>query len=123
MNNLHPEPLKSTTSNSSKTIMGRPISQLVNRLDAVILVQKTCKEGQCREPWAQLHPDGVVKNLRDALDTKWDEKYASYPKVVFEQCFHEPVYRRWAEKPHWQELQGNQSAMMMGDGLDWDTWA
>ncbi|KAI8882863.1 alkaline phosphatase-like protein [Backusella circina FSU 941] len=45
--------------------------QLVNRLDALLVVLKTCRAETCRDPWRVLHPnDENVKTLADALDRK-----------------------------------------------------
>jgi N-acetylglucosamine-6-sulfatase len=124
MNNLHPGRLTTQAEDDSQKILGRPISQLLNRLDAVLLVQKSCKEGQCRKPWDQLHPGGQVKNLKDALDHKLDEQYAKYPKVEFDRCFTDPVYHPWAEGPQWQGTQEQEEANLLRRyGLNWDIWA
>lgn len=45
--------------------------ELVNRLDALLLVLKTCRAEACRDPWRILHPDDrSVKTLADALHHK-----------------------------------------------------
>jgi hypothetical protein len=45
--------------------------QLVNRLDALLVVLKSCRAETCRDPWRVLHPyDDDIKTLADALDTK-----------------------------------------------------
>jgi arylsulfatase A-like enzyme len=45
--------------------------QLVNRLDALLVVLKSCRAETCRDPWQVLHPyDDDVKTLDDALDAK-----------------------------------------------------
>jgi hypothetical protein len=124
MKNLHPGLLSSSVEDDSQLILGRPIAQLLTRLDAVLMVQKSCKEGQCRKPWDQLHPGGQVQNLKDALDKKFDEKYAKCPKVQFNRCFMEPVYHPWAEGPQWQGTQEEvQANLLTRNGYDWDTWA
>jgi len=124
MNNLHPDPLSDLTKDDSKLILGRPISQLLNRLDAVLLEQKTCKMEKCRKPWNQLHRDGQVKDLKDALDMKYDDQYAKYPKVGFERCFLKPIYDPSVEGPQWQGTMGQEGRnVLMRNGYDWDTWA
>lgn len=43
--------------------------QLVNRLDALLVVLKSCRAETCRDPWSVLHPnDDSVKTLKDALN-------------------------------------------------------
>lgn len=64
----------------------QPISKLQSRLDALLLVLKTCKAASCTDPWAVLHPKGDVANLEDALAAKYDGFYATQPKVAFEKC-------------------------------------
>lgn len=59
---------------------------MANRLNALLLVTKTCSQDSCRNPWATLHPDGTVQNLRDALDPSHDAYYASLPQVSFKEC-------------------------------------
>ncbi|KAI9483817.1 MAG: alkaline-phosphatase-like protein [Benjaminiella poitrasii] len=61
--------------------------QLVNRLDALLVVLKSCRADTCRDPWKILHPgDRYVKTLQDALHEKYDNYYAQFRKVEFEQC-------------------------------------
>lgn len=49
--------------------------QLANRLDALLLVLKTCRSESCRDPWRVLHShDPSVKTLADALHHKVSEK-------------------------------------------------
>ncbi|OAL18221.1 hypothetical protein AYO22_10799 [Fonsecaea multimorphosa] len=62
------------------------VSHLISRLDALLLVLKTCKMDECRFPWSALHPAGGVHSLRDALDSRFDEFYRTRPKVQYERC-------------------------------------
>ena len=96
MTNVHPDAPSGnyTTANAyykgMNTVLGRPTEQVINRLDALVLVQKTCTEDVCREPWKQLHPDGSVKTLTSALHEKYDDFYArsySVAKVGWKQCY------------------------------------
>ncbi|KAL3471218.1 Six-hairpin glycosidase-like protein [Aspergillus californicus] len=61
-------------------------SSFLNRLDALLLVLKSCQGSTCISPWAELHPDGSVDNLSDALDSQYDEFYAGLPRVEFDVC-------------------------------------
>lgn len=105
MSNLHPDaplPDYADTAQGSvsinpnaywggqKTLLGRPTWNVIWRLDALVLVLKTCTEDSCREPWKQLHPDGSVSNLMEALSTQYDDFYEntySVAKVGWKQCF------------------------------------
>ena len=95
MTNLHPEaPVEEYSLNAynkgMNTLMGRPTEQVINRLDALVLVQKTCVADVCRKPWNQLHPDGSVETLAQAVHEKYDDFYTrSYrmAKVGWKQCY------------------------------------
>ncbi|OAA80225.1 Arylsulfatase [Akanthomyces lecanii RCEF 1005] len=52
-----------------------PINRLESRLDALLLVLKSCKAKTCIQPWTALHPGGKVNSLPDAMDPKYDEFY------------------------------------------------
>jgi hypothetical protein len=93
MTNLHPAaPAENKLSNAfgrgMNTLLGRPTERLLHRLDALVLVQKTCIAEICREPWQQLHPE--IKTLTDALQEKYDDFFArSYQeaKVGWKECY------------------------------------
>ena len=115
MSNLHPNaPTENGQQNPYEaghtTVLGRPTYQVIHRLDAVVLVQKTCKQDECRSPWAQIHPDGSVNNLLDALHEQYDSLYArlhEVGKVGWEQCYQgdeATLYLRSNEKPLWPQV-------------------
>ena len=95
MTNLHPlapaeEGEQNAYDRGMRTLLGRPIEQVIHRLDALVLVEKTCAGIQCREPWAQLQPNASVHNLLDALDERHDAFYNhSYAvaRVGWLQCY------------------------------------
>lgn len=71
-------------------MLGRPINRLLHRLDALVLVLKTCTGDQCRWPWRQLHTDNEAQNLTAALSEKFDEFYENsytYTRVGWEECY------------------------------------
>lgn len=70
----------------AKNMMGRPLQQVVARLDALMMVLKSCVGTECTDPWLQLHPHGKVMTLQDALASKYDHFYMSQPKVSFSAC-------------------------------------
>lgn len=70
----------------STLLFGQSISGVANRLDALMMVTKTCKESSCTQPWKTLHPDGSVTSLEDALDSRFDEFYRDQVKVSFSEC-------------------------------------
>ncbi|KAG2412904.1 hypothetical protein HFD88_010462 [Aspergillus terreus] len=71
---------------ANHTVAGRPLHQVINRLDALMMVVKSCKEDSCREPWKELHPGGYVENLKAALSPAYDAFYARQPNVHFRNC-------------------------------------
>ncbi|UKZ49871.1 hypothetical protein TrVGV298_004124 [Trichoderma virens] len=64
----------------------RPLGKVVDRLDALMMVLKSCKQQSCVHPWKSLHPLGDVQNLHDALSTEYDEFYSEQVKVSFTNC-------------------------------------
>jgi N-acetylglucosamine-6-sulfatase len=106
MRNLHPtapapEMHKNAFHSGEQKLAGFEIKRLLPRIDALPLVLKTCKGDECRRPWKQLHPDGEVKNLRDAMDKKHDHWYHALPKVKFNRCFNNGTIDLAAEGPQW----------------------
>ncbi|KAL2869439.1 Six-hairpin glycosidase-like protein [Aspergillus lucknowensis] len=75
---------------------------LLDRLDALLLVLKSCAGSTCIKPWDELHPDGAVGSLGDALDPEYDEFYAGLPKVAYSVC--EDGYIIAAEGPQWADI-------------------
>lgn len=67
-------------------IAERELPQIIARLDALMLVLKSCEGDACRYPWRQLHPAGKVNSLADALDPGFDTFYKNQPKVSFSSC-------------------------------------
>lgn len=67
-------------------IANRDLHQIIRRLDALMMVLKSCNGDQCRYPWHQLHPDGTVDTLAEALNKKYDKFYAHQPQVSYSRC-------------------------------------
>ncbi|KIV95821.1 hypothetical protein PV10_03427 [Exophiala mesophila] len=70
----------------SGKISGYSIEQVTSRLDALLMVTKSCKGEDCTNPWRVLHPCGRVHNLAQALAPELDLFYASQPKISFTKC-------------------------------------
>ncbi|KKK22184.1 hypothetical protein AOCH_001494 [Aspergillus ochraceoroseus] len=95
------------------TILGYSLFQVISRLDAILLVLKSCKGASCIEPWGVLHPDGSVQSLQDALRSQYDSFYPFQPKVSFDRC----------ERGYIPESEGPQEAVPYSRyGLTWDAW-
>merc|ERR1711939_779749 len=71
---------------TSAEVNGHSMQRLVTRLDALLMVLKSCKGEQCTMPWLTLHPSGNVNNLAQALDPKLDDFYSSQDRVAFTDC-------------------------------------
>lgn len=94
----HPVTRLDFSTNDSENVFA--LEAVVNRLDALLMVLKSCKEAQCRQPWHSLHQGGQVNSLIEALDSRHDDLYASQmPKVAFEHC--EEAYIQEAEGVMW----------------------
>ncbi|KAL7910890.1 Arylsulphatase [Trichoderma velutinum] len=70
------------------TISGKqwPLEKVADRLDALMMVLKSCKQQSCAHPWKSLHPSGDVQNFHDALSTEYDDFYSEQVKVSFSNC-------------------------------------
>lgn len=106
MNNLY--------RNEPSSILGYPLTKVISRLDTLLFVLKACQGRICTEPWKNLHPDGSVQTLRDALSSEHDAVYHSIPAVAFDRC--ENGYILDAEGPQadWWYYSPQ--------GLSWETW-
>ncbi|KAL7810082.1 alkaline-phosphatase-like protein [Trichoderma aethiopicum] len=62
------------------------LKKVVDRLDALMMVLKSCKQQTCTHPWKSLHPLGNVQSLNDALSTEYDDFYKEQVKVRFTSC-------------------------------------
>jgi hypothetical protein len=68
------------------TIANRPFHEIITRLDALMMVLKSCKGRSCTHPWETLHPKGNVATLTDSLRPSYDAFYKEQPKVHFTKC-------------------------------------
>ncbi|CZR65148.1 related to sulfatases [Phialocephala subalpina] len=122
MNNL----LSSSSSSSEALIAGLPIRKAVARLDALLFVMKSCKGVTCRKPWEELHPNGEVLTLQDALATEYDHFYEveveqNGMKVEYNFCSN--GYLVEAEGAMWKNVEGKEGIRMLKrGGLRWDAW-
>ena len=97
-------------------LLGVPVQKLVARLDALLLVTKSCAKESCVRPWSSLHPHGNVSTLEDALSPLYDHFYeVEQRRVAFDRC--ENGYIVDAEGPQFER-----DGIMYRDGLPWDTW-
>lgn len=67
----------------------REHARLIDRLNAILLVTKSCAENTCRQPWALLQPGrrkDEILSLRQAMNTKYDRFFSEFPRVAFKEC-------------------------------------
>ncbi|RMD40226.1 hypothetical protein DV735_g4905, partial [Chaetothyriales sp. CBS 134920] len=89
LNNLYPAPNQPPPlfSFASNTTRPRPVSQVIARLDSLLLVLKSCKASSCTDPWRVLHPGGSVSDLHAALAPQFDHFYdTEQERVSFSRC-------------------------------------
>ena len=71
---------------TEQTYLDRPLQAVLNRLDALMMVLKSCKGDACTTPWTVLHENGNVTSLKDAVNSQYDDFYSKQPKVSFSEC-------------------------------------
>ncbi|RBQ70217.1 hypothetical protein FVER14953_11177 [Fusarium verticillioides] len=108
LNNLFPN----DDAKASAALLGTTIGQVLNRLDALMLVLKSCKGNTCIEPWKILHPEGGVTSLKDALQAKFNAFYKGQVKVRFDRC----------EYGYLIDAEGPQVGYEYREGLEWHHW-
>lgn len=135
MKNLHPEAPaprggKNAFHSGETTLAGFPIRKLLKRIDAALLVLKSCKGTAipCHKPWGQLHRNGNVHSLKDAMQNQYDTKYDRLNekyKVGFDKCFKNGKIDVGAEGPQWTEngpVAGNSAMVFFNNSTDPDQW-
>lgn len=96
--------MKNLYESKGKRVGSWDIDQLSARLDALLLVLKSCSGRSCTKPWEVLHPQGQVSSLQDAMSAECDTFYAMQPRVSFSGC----------GAGYFPEMEGPQS------GYSWD---
>ncbi|KAL2807944.1 alkaline-phosphatase-like protein [Aspergillus granulosus] len=111
LTNLYPSP--EAAQDTKAELLGYSLSQVIARLDSILLVLKSCKGTTCIKPWDVLHPDGDVQNLQDALGSQYDRFYNRQARVSYDRC----------ELGYIVESEGPQEALSYSRyGLSWDAW-
>ncbi|OWY53885.1 putative arylsulfatase [Alternaria alternata] len=72
--------------NTNGTSNDLDIQRLWPRLDALLMVTKSCKGEACTKPWPLIHPRGDVQSLREAMNPDFDEFYADQHKIKYDAC-------------------------------------
>ncbi|KAJ9492394.1 hypothetical protein VN97_g828 [Penicillium thymicola] len=114
MNNLYPT-IRLTTPKgdiNEPHILGRTLTQVINRLDALLMVLKSCQGATCIRPWDVLQPVDPVSTLQDALHEEYDGFYSAQPQVSFD----------WCDAGYIVEAEGPQLPLTSRHGVSWDVW-
>ncbi|KAF3765633.1 hypothetical protein M406DRAFT_88476 [Cryphonectria parasitica EP155] len=86
LDNLYNKSHKYMSPNGKNRLLGTDIGLVIDRLDSLMMVLKSCKGNTCIEPWRVLHPQGDVESLSDALQVRFDAFYKEQAKVSFDRC-------------------------------------
>ncbi|KAF9767010.1 hypothetical protein IL306_000486 [Fusarium sp. DS 682] len=62
--------------------------RIMQRLNGLLLITKSCSQESCRDPWKilQKNSGGDFKTLQEALDSKYDAFFSSLPSVGYQKC-------------------------------------
>lgn len=71
---------------NSKIYDDTHVERLIGRLDALMMVLKSCKGDDCARPWGAIHPRGGVRSLADAMNPLFDKFYEEAVRVRFDRC-------------------------------------
>lgn len=108
--------LASPEGSSPATLLDFSIGKVVARLDSLLFVLKSCKGRACVRPWEVLHPDGDVRNLREALSSEFDTFYEQeQQRVAYSRC--ELGYIVDAEGPQFET-----DGVVFRHGAKWHEW-
>lgn len=65
--------------------------RVMSRLNALLMVMKSCETDACRDPWSVIQPPQSgnatrVSSLAEALDPAYDDFFAAIPEVTIAEC-------------------------------------
>jgi hypothetical protein len=93
-------------------LLGISLPLVIDRLDSLMMVLKSCKGSACIEPWKVLHPQGDVNSLSDALKVRFDTFYEKQTRVSFSRC----------ELGYIIDSEGPQAPYQYRKGWNWHSW-
>ncbi|KAF3762219.1 Arylsulphatase [Cryphonectria parasitica EP155] len=96
-------------------LLGVPMGKVVDRLDSLLFVLKSCKGQTCVKPWHALHPQGNVGNLKDALSSKFDQFYIQQRRIEYDHCA--MGYIVGSEGPQFEK-----DGYVYRQGIPWHEW-
>ncbi|KAH8701266.1 alkaline-phosphatase-like protein [Phaeosphaeriaceae sp. PMI808] len=79
----------------------------LTRLNAILMVTKSCEKGSCRDPWAVLKlPSGEkLGSFEEAMSPSYDAFFDQFPRVSFQECLQ--VQSAKNEAPFYPPLRDN----------------
>lgn len=78
--------MRNLFSNTKGKLLGHDVKKVISRLDALVLVLKSCKASEYTLPWQVLHPDNRVTNFYEALQPKYEAFYTAHLDISFAAC-------------------------------------
>lgn len=93
-----------TPSPAGDRILDNQTIHLINRLDALMLVLKTCAGATCADPYSRLLPPRLQHahpGFPQLLNSDLDNYFSRLPKVSFKACG--LGYHRAQEQPEWDD--------------------
>ncbi|KAI1767487.1 Arylsulphatase [Hypoxylon sp. FL1150] len=120
--------LSSSATSAPVLAAGHPADKVAARLDALLLVLKTCAAETCQQPWRQIHPDGSVESLEDALARRYDGYYEDKRAARVEYSYCANGFIEDAEGPTWQAngrpfgYRYEELELRDGDEARWEDW-
>ncbi|KAK7034486.1 hypothetical protein VNI00_012333 [Paramarasmius palmivorus] len=78
-------------------------NRVISRLNALMIVLKTCVGDVCRNPWDAIFTLGEAANLEEALDEKYDSYFDSLPRFRYRECRYGYFEDGASEYPTWDE--------------------
>lgn len=117
--------------------------RLLNRLNAILMVTKSCEGNTCRQPWDWLQPNnqtGEILSLGQAMASQYDSFFASFPQVSFKTCMQyqdieneEPYYpplppggglgQAYRNRTDNYQSQGEGGTRYLDSGAQYGSWA
>lgn len=74
------------TNNLARGEVGNEHKRLLTRLNAVLMVTKSCTSNPCRDPWSVLQPlncASPISSLTSAMNPEYDSFFANIPNIRF----------------------------------------
>jgi hypothetical protein len=122
LNDVGPFAEFDSTDNHGRHVLSHQHQRLLERLDSLLLVLKTCVGEICHKPYRALFPassfdatGGEVYSIAQVLDAKYDWYFHSLPRVRFSKCA--LGYQSRFEYPEWKAEWAYKGDTDIGDSV------